>query len=49
MRYHDQGSELTVPWDDDLALLAKSFEAAHQALYGFTLPHAVVEIVTHWR
>jgi N-methylhydantoinase A len=46
MRYHDQGSELTVPWDDDLTALARKFEAAHQALYGFTLPHAAVEIVT---
>jgi N-methylhydantoinase A len=46
MRHHDQGFELTVPWADDLAALAQRFIAAHEALYGFSLPHAAVEIVT---
>lgn len=46
MRYHDQGSELAVSWTDDPAALRERFVAAHQALYGFILPHAEVEIVT---
>ncbi len=46
MRYHDQGSELTVPFVNDAALLAQSFTQAHAALYGFTLPHAAIELVT---
>lgn len=46
MRYHDQGSELTVPFVPDAAALADAFTAAHAALYGFTLPHAAIELVT---
>jgi N-methylhydantoinase A len=46
MRYHDQGSELTVPFVNDAALLAQAFTQAHAALYGFTLPHAAIELVT---
>lgn len=46
MRYHDQGSELTVPFVPDMAVMGTSFTAAHQALYGFVLPHAAIEIVT---
>jgi N-methylhydantoinase A len=46
MRYHDQGSELTVPFVADATALAAAFTEAHAALYGFTLPHAAIELVT---
>ena len=46
MRYHDQGTELAVPWSEATDVLVARFVAAHQALYGFSLPHAAVEIVT---
>jgi N-methylhydantoinase A len=45
LRYHGQGGEVAVPWDDSKAGLEAAFAAAHQGLYGFTL-EAAVELVT---
>ncbi|WP_072806191.1 hydantoinase/oxoprolinase family protein [Rhodococcoides yunnanense] len=52
MRYAGQNYEISVEMDTDTiddtminAILAK-FEAAHQALYGYTVPDAVVQAVT---
>jgi N-methylhydantoinase A len=42
LRYHGQGGEVAVEWNDDIAA---AFEAAHKALYGFTLD-AAIELVT---
>jgi N-methylhydantoinase A len=42
LRYHGQGGEVAVEWTDGIAA---AFEAAHKALYGFTLD-APIELVT---
>lgn len=51
LRYKEQGFELDVPWsgqvaDAALAALLDSFHAAHQRIYGFSLPAMPIEIVT---
>lgn len=51
LRYKEQGFELDVPWSgqiDDAALasLLDGFHAAHQRIYGFSLPAMPIEIVT---
>jgi N-methylhydantoinase A len=45
MRYRGQGGEVPVGWIGEAAALEAAFEAAHKALYGFTLD-AAVECVT---
>ena len=45
LRFHGQGGELAVPWDDDPARLIQAFADAHRALYGFVLD-APVELIT---
>ncbi|HLG47773.1 MAG TPA: hydantoinase/oxoprolinase family protein [Reyranella sp.] len=42
LRYHGQGGEVAVEWTNGIAA---AFEAAHKALYGFTLD-APIELVT---
>jgi N-methylhydantoinase A len=45
LRYHGQGSELSVPWVDDAAGVEAAFNEAHRTLYGFALESAI-ELVT---
>ena len=45
LRYHGQGSELSIGWVDDAAGVEAAFSEAHRTLYGFTLDSAV-ELVT---
>src|SRR5471032_62740 len=45
LRYHGQGSELSIAWVDDAAGVETAFAEAHRTLYGFTLDSAV-ELVT---
>lgn len=45
MRYRGQGAELAVAWTDSREGLEAHFQAAHKALYGFTLS-APIELVT---
>ena len=45
MRYRGQGAELAVAWTGSRDGLGAHFQAAHQALYGFTLT-APIELVT---
>ncbi len=45
MRYEGQGGELAVAWAGNGAATTAAFDAAHQALYGFTL-NAPIELVT---
>lgn len=45
LRYHGQGSELSVGWVDDVAGVEAAFAQAHRTLYGFTLDSAI-ELVT---
>jgi len=45
LRYHGQGSELSIGWVDDAAAVETAFAEAHRTLYGFTLESAV-ELVT---
>ena len=45
MRYQGQSYELTVPWSSPEANFLESFQNAHQAAYGYSLPAAPVEIV----
>jgi N-methylhydantoinase A len=45
LHYRGQGSEIAVPWATTRAQTEANFEAAHKALYGFTLP-APIELVT---
>src|SRR3954464_639587 len=45
LRYHGQGSELSIGWVDDAAGVEAAFSEAHRTLYGFTLESAV-ELVT---
>jgi N-methylhydantoinase A len=45
MRYHGQGSELSVPWNCGAAEMEAAFAQAHSGLYGFAL-EAAVELVT---
>ena len=42
MRYHGQGYEIPVPWE---AGLEERFNALHEQLYGFRMPHTASEIV----
>ena len=45
MRYEGQGGELAVAWTGTITAAAAAFQAAHQALYGFTLD-SPIELVT---
>jgi len=45
LRYHGQGSELSIGWLDDAAGVEAAFAEAHRTLYGFTLDSAI-ELVT---
>ncbi|WP_180900517.1 hydantoinase/oxoprolinase family protein [Martelella soudanensis] len=45
LRYHGQGGELAVSWDDDAEIVEARFGEAHRSLYGFTLD-AAIELVT---
>ncbi len=45
LRYHGQGSELSIGWVDDAAGVEAAFAEAHRTLYGFTLDSAI-ELVT---
>ncbi len=45
LRYHGQGSELSIGWVDDVAGVEAAFNEAHRTLYGFALDSAV-ELVT---
>ena len=45
LRYHGQGSELSIGWVDDVAGAEAAFNEAHRTLYGFALDSAV-ELVT---
>jgi N-methylhydantoinase A len=45
LRYHGQGSELSVGWVDDVAGVEAAFAEAHRTLYGFALESAI-ELVT---
>ncbi len=45
MRYEGQGGELPIPWTGTCAAAIAAFNAAHQALYGFTM-NTKVELVT---
>jgi N-methylhydantoinase A len=45
MRYHGQGSEISIPWANSRDEIEVAFAAAHQTLYGFVLD-AAIELVT---
>jgi N-methylhydantoinase A len=45
MRYHGQGSEISVPWMGSREAAEAAFAAAHHALYGFVLDSGI-ELVT---
>jgi N-methylhydantoinase A len=45
LRYHGQGSELTINWIDDAKGVEAAFNLAHRTLYGFAL-ESEVELVT---
>jgi N-methylhydantoinase A len=45
MRYHGQGSEISIPWADSRDKIEAAFASAHQTLYGFVLD-AAIELVT---
>jgi N-methylhydantoinase A len=45
LRYRGQGGEVAVPWVDSKDGIEAAFNAAHQALYGFTLD-TPIELVT---
>ena len=42
MRYHGQGYEIPVPWEEGLE---ERFNALHEQLYGFRMPNTASEIV----
>ncbi|MCJ9674764.1 hydantoinase/oxoprolinase family protein, partial [Neorhizobium sp. SHOUNA12B] len=45
LRYHGQGGELAVTWDETREAVEAAFAAEHKALYGFAL-EAAIELVT---
>ncbi len=45
LRYHGQGGELAVTWDETREAVETAFAAEHKALYGFAL-EAAIELVT---
>jgi N-methylhydantoinase A len=45
MRYHGQGSEISIPWANSRDEIEAAFASAHQTLYGFVLD-AAIELVT---
>ena len=45
MRYHGQGSEISIPWAASRHEIEAAFASAHQTLYGFVLD-AAIELVT---
>jgi N-methylhydantoinase A len=46
LRYEDQGSEITLPWNDKLEATLEAFHAEHERLYSFRLEDVPVEMVT---
>ena len=46
LRYENQGSELTLPWEGDVDTTVAAFHAAHERLYSFRLEGVPVEMVT---
>ncbi len=45
LRYHGQGGEIAVAWEETRAAVEAAFASAHQTLYGFTLD-SQIELVT---
>lgn len=46
LRYENQGSELTLPWEGNVEASVAAFHAAHERLYSFRLEGVPVEMVT---
>jgi len=46
LRYENQGSELTLPWEGGVDATVAAFHAAHERLYSFRLDGVPVEMVT---
>lgn len=46
LRYENQGSELTLPWEGSVESTVAAFHAAHERLYSFRLTDVPVEMVT---